>query len=97
MLLQEIPENAGDVAHLNHLHHHGITSGWGISYMTGWLAKIVEHEADAIWKSLPPPDTHISRLSMTLTNKLLGFKLFAAAVTADQVTTQKFSFVFYLH
>ena len=76
--------------HLNHLHHHGITSGWGVNYMKGWLAKVVEHEADAIWKPLPPPDAHTSRLSMTLTTKLLGFKLFAATLTADQVSRVDF-------
>ena len=74
--VQEISENGADVNHLNFLHKPG-ASGSGID----------SHEWVATWEALPPPDGHISRLKLQVTNKFFGvkMKLLNLQVTGDQV------------
>lgn len=86
--LQDIPENGADVAHLNYLHEAGISSGSEVNYKDLLWGKIHTHEWVGKWEGLGPPNNHVGRMTLSMTNKLLGIRIKSLdfKVTADQVS-----------
>ena len=84
---QDIPENGADVAHLDCLHGAGVSSGSGTNYKELISGKLHTHTWTARWEGLPHPSTHIGRMTLTMTNIILGLKVKALDITsvADQV------------
>lgn len=86
--VQDIPENGADMAHLTYLHSAGVSSGSGVNFKEPLSAKLHTHQWEAKWEALPAPTTHIGRVTVKLTNIILGLKVKALYlnVTADQVS-----------
>ncbi len=86
-VLQDIPENGADVAHLTYLHHAGVSSGSEINYRDLLSAKLHTHNWTACWESLPEPSSYIGRMTLTMTNKIFGVSVKSLDITsvADQV------------
>ena len=85
--IQDIPENGADVAHLTYLHSAGVSSGSGVNFKEPLSGKLHTHQWEAKWEALPAPTTHIGRMTLKLSNTILGvkFKTLDLNVTADQV------------
>ena len=85
--LQDIPENGADVAHLTYLHGAGVSSGSGMNYRELLSGRLHTHSWTARWESLPEPSTYIGRMTLTMTNSILGvnFKSLDITSIADQV------------
>ncbi len=85
--LQDIPENGADVAHLTYLHGAGVSSGSGMNYRELLSGKLHTHSWTARWESLPEPSTYVGRMTLTMTNSILGvnFKSLDITSIADQV------------
>ncbi len=85
--LQDIAENGADVAHLTYLHGAGVSSGAGMDYRELLSGKLHTHSWTARWESLPKPSTYVGRMTLTMTNSILGvnFKSLDITSIADQV------------
>ncbi|CAH2317045.1 cholesterol 7-desaturase-like [Pelobates cultripes] len=70
-VLQEIPENAADIAHLTFLHEPGIITGTDLRYTKSRLWDFVKHTWKVQWMPEPPPNKHCSQ--MLLVHQLLLF------------------------
>ncbi|AWP14968.1 putative cholesterol desaturase daf-36-like [Scophthalmus maximus] len=62
--IQEIPENAGDFAHLSHLHKPGIISGTDLRYIHNKILKFFQHDWKLQWEPESKPNQHCSTLSL---------------------------------
>ncbi|XP_053267760.1 cholesterol 7-desaturase nvd [Pleuronectes platessa] len=60
--IQEIPENAGDFSHLNHLHTPGI------------IFKFLQHEWKASWEPQSEPNTHCAKMFLNHSLILFGHR-----------------------
>ncbi|XP_043914350.1 cholesterol 7-desaturase nvd-like isoform X2 [Protopterus annectens] len=69
--IEEIPENAADIAHLGHLHSPGIMSGTDLRYTFNKTWDFVKHSWKVDWKPEPEPNKHCSQ--MFLKHALLLF------------------------
>ena len=76
------------MSHLTFLHSAGVSSGSGVNFKEPLSAKLHTHQWEANWEALPAPTTHIGRLTLRLSNTILGLKLkmLDLRVTADQVS-----------
>ncbi|KAF6715727.1 Cholesterol desaturase daf-36 [Oryzias melastigma] len=68
--IEEVAENAGDVAHLYHLHVPGIVSGVDLRYINNKLWEFLRHDWKVEWEG-NKPDKHCSE--MTLKHSLTVF------------------------
>ncbi|MBN3323830.1 DAF36 desaturase, partial [Atractosteus spatula] len=60
--IEEIPENAADIAHLAHLHTPGIVSGVDLRYTNSKTWEFVRHDWKVQWAPEPEPSQHCSRM-----------------------------------
>ncbi|CAN9504827.1 unnamed protein product [Ophioblennius macclurei] len=60
--IQEIPENAADIAHLAHLHTAGILSGSDLHYTNSKSWDFVRHNWKVQWEPESEPNKHCSRM-----------------------------------
>ncbi|XP_076139444.1 cholesterol 7-desaturase nvd [Alosa pseudoharengus] len=60
--IEEIPENAADIAHLAHLHTPGIVSGVDLRYTNSKTWEFVRHDWKVEWKPEPEPNKHCSQM-----------------------------------
>ncbi|XP_042334599.1 cholesterol 7-desaturase nvd-like [Sceloporus undulatus] len=60
--IEEIPENAADVAHLAFVHGPSILSGTDLRFSNSQLWAFFKHHWQAEWQPEPEPDPHCSRL-----------------------------------
>lgn len=86
-VLQDIPENGADIAHLTYLHGTGVSSGSGTDFKDLLSGKLHSHEWTVKWEPQLPPSGHIGRMTLKLTNIVFGVKIkpLDFYITADQV------------
>ncbi|KAM6902304.1 cholesterol 7-desaturase nvd [Xenentodon cancila] len=60
--IEEIPENAADIAHLNYLHTPGIASGVDLRYINSKTWEFMRHEWKVQWEPEPEPNEHCSQM-----------------------------------
>ncbi|XP_069465967.1 cholesterol 7-desaturase nvd-like [Ambystoma mexicanum] len=60
--IEEIPENAADIAHLSHLHAPGIVSGVDLRYTNAKIWDFVKHTWRVQWQPEPEPNKHCSKM-----------------------------------
>ncbi|XP_061589460.1 cholesterol 7-desaturase nvd [Cololabis saira] len=60
--IEEIPENAADIAHLNYLHTPGIASGVDLRYTHSKTWEFMRHNWKVQWEPEPEPNEHCSQM-----------------------------------
>ncbi|XP_024236299.1 cholesterol 7-desaturase nvd isoform X1 [Oncorhynchus tshawytscha] len=60
--IEEIPENAADIAHLAHLHTPGIVSGVDLRYTNSKTWEFVRHDWKVQWEAESEPTKHCSQM-----------------------------------
>ncbi|XP_066569444.1 cholesterol 7-desaturase nvd [Amia ocellicauda] len=60
--IEEIPENAADIAHLAHLHTPGIVSGTDLRYTNSKTWEFLRHDWKVDWMPEPEPNRHCSQM-----------------------------------
>ncbi|XP_042365709.1 cholesterol 7-desaturase nvd isoform X2 [Plectropomus leopardus] len=60
--IEEIPENAADIAHLAHLHTPGIVSGVDLRYTNSKTWEFLRHDWKVQWEPESEPNKHCSRM-----------------------------------
>ncbi|XP_030005532.1 cholesterol 7-desaturase [Sphaeramia orbicularis] len=85
--IQEIPENAADVAHLAHLHTPGMISGVDLRYTNSKTWEFMRHDWKVQWEPEPEPNRHCSRMLVKHALTLFGihWHLLDVNVVARQV------------
>ncbi|XP_078083741.1 cholesterol 7-desaturase nvd [Mustelus asterias] len=85
--IQEIPENAADIAHLSYLHTPSMLSGSDLRYTRSRLWGFAQHDWKVEWNPEPEPSKHCSRMLLNHTFYILGrqFPLLNIHVVARQV------------
>ncbi|XP_006009329.1 cholesterol 7-desaturase nvd [Latimeria chalumnae] len=85
--IQEIPENAADVAHLSHLHTPAILSGVDLRYTNSRLWNFVKHSWKVEWNPESEPNKHCSQMLVKHALTIFGkhFSLLDVNVVARQV------------
>ncbi|XP_072096173.1 cholesterol 7-desaturase nvd [Mobula birostris] len=85
--IQDIPENAADVAHLTHLHSPAILSGSDLRNTRTRLWGFVQHDWKVQWSPEAKPDKHCSRMLVNHALHILGWHcpLLDLHITARQV------------
>ena len=75
------------MAHLNVLHGAGVSSGSELNFKDLILGKLHTHFWSGVWEALPRPSSHIGRMTLTMSNFVLGLKLklFDIKSVAEQV------------
>ncbi|XP_070614473.1 cholesterol 7-desaturase nvd-like [Erythrolamprus reginae] len=63
--IEEIPENAADVAHLNFLHNPSVISGNDLRFTDNHRWAFFKHTWEAQWQPEPEPDGHCSVMRLT--------------------------------
>nr|XP_056716104.1 cholesterol 7-desaturase nvd-like [Euleptes europaea] len=85
--IEEIPENAADIAHLSFLHESCIMNGVDLRHRDSKFWKFIKHHWKAEWQPDPEPETHCSCLivkhSVTIFGKHLS--LLDLMVSARQI------------
>lgn len=87
-MLQEIPENGADVAHLGQVHGPVMTAGVDLRYTYNKLWSFAKHDWNGKWNQDPEPDRkHIGVLELLHTLKVFGWRMpvLDLKVTAKQV------------
>lgn len=74
-LLQEIPENGADVAHLVQVHQPFIAAGINLTAMWNKYLSFGKHHWTAQWTQMMKPDEHIGSLKLTHDLTLFGISL----------------------
>ncbi|XP_015278578.1 PREDICTED: cholesterol 7-desaturase-like [Gekko japonicus] len=62
--IEEIPENAADIAHLSFLHGPCIMNGVDLRHTKSKFWKFIKHNWKADWQPDPEPDTHCSCMTV---------------------------------
>ncbi|KAG2455227.1 DAF36 desaturase, partial [Polypterus senegalus] len=85
--IEEIPENAADVAHLGHLHRPVILSGTDLRFTFNKFWQILQHHWKVSWSPEPEPNSHCSLMLVEHTLTLFGkpFTLLDVDVKARQI------------
>ncbi|KAG8447362.1 hypothetical protein GDO86_014722 [Hymenochirus boettgeri] len=85
--IEEIPENAADIAHLDFLHQPGIVSGVDLRYTKSKTWDFVKHIWKVQWRPEPAPNKHCSELLLEHSIRIFGkhFSLIDVNVVARQV------------
>lgn len=73
--IQEIPENAADIAHLGHLHEPGMISGVDLRYTKSRAWSFMKHDWKVEWRPEPEPFTHCSQMLVKHAMHLFGLHL----------------------
>ncbi len=76
------------MSHLNYVHGAGVSSGSDVDYKKFLSSKLHSHRWSGKWEALPAPTSHIGRLTLSMTNVILGVTIKTLNVTAvaDQVS-----------
>ncbi|XP_068104771.1 cholesterol 7-desaturase nvd-like [Hyperolius riggenbachi] len=84
--IQEIPENASDIAHLDFLHEPGLFSGVDLRY-TKSRFEFFKHSWKVTWEAEPAPNKHCSKMTLHHASHIFGkhFSLLDVNVVARQV------------
>lgn len=88
-MMQEIPENGADVAHLTQLHGPSLTAGTDLRFTHNWFWSFIKHHWTGSW-DVDPDNKHIGVLKLTHAIQLFGVKLFPILnlnVVARQVSS----------
>uniref|UniRef100_UPI0037E9C0E0 cholesterol 7-desaturase nvd n=1 Tax=Semicossyphus pulcher TaxID=241346 RepID=UPI0037E9C0E0 len=85
--IQEIPENAADIAHLAHLHTPGIVSGVDLRYTNSKTWEFLRHDWKAHWEPEAEPNKHCSKMLVKHAITVFGhhWSLLDVDVVARQV------------
>ncbi|KAG8301246.1 cholesterol 7-desaturase nvd-like [Homalodisca vitripennis] len=85
--IEEIPENGGDVAHLNAIHAPSVLGGSDLRYYEKLWASFIRHSWSATWKQhMEEGEEHIGTMNLDHSVKLFGsVTLMSMHVTARQV------------
>ncbi|XP_008289977.1 cholesterol desaturase daf-36 [Stegastes partitus] len=85
--IQEIPENAADVAHLAHLHTPGMLSGVDLRYTNSKTWQFLRHDWKAQWIPESEPNKHCSQMLVKHALTIFGYhwSLLDVDVVARQV------------
>ncbi|KAL4004999.1 plastin-3 [Sarotherodon galilaeus] len=85
--IQEIPENAADIAHLSHLHTPGMLSGADLRYTNSKIWEFVQHDWKVEWKPESEPNKHCSQMFVKHALRVFGchWPLLDVSVVARQV------------
>ncbi|KAM8828909.1 cholesterol 7-desaturase nvd isoform 2-T2 [Spinachia spinachia] len=62
--IEEIPENAADIAHLTHLHTPAIASGVDLRYTNSKAWEFLRHDWKVEWEPESEPNKHCSQMSV---------------------------------
>ncbi|KAM8934360.1 cholesterol 7-desaturase nvd-like [Pelodytes ibericus] len=73
--IQEIPENAADIAHLSFLHEPGILSGTDLRYTKSKTWEFVKHSWEVQWAPELPPNKHCSQMLLNHGMLLFGKRI----------------------
>lgn len=87
LVLQEIPENGADAAHLNQVHQPFLAAGYDLNTMWNKYISWGKHVWEASWSQRPSPDEHVGCMDVTHELKIFGcsLRLFKLNVRALQV------------
>lgn len=85
--IQEIPENAADIAHLAHLHKPSMLSGADLRYINSKTWEFLRHDWNVDWKPEPEPNQHCSQMFVKHALSVFGlhWSLLDVNVVARQV------------
>ncbi|KAG8539925.1 hypothetical protein GDO81_020114 [Engystomops pustulosus] len=85
--IEEIPENAADIAHLAFLHEPGLLSGVDLRYTKSGIWDFFKHTWKVRWEPEPPPNKHCSQMFVQHASLVFGkhFSLLDVDVVARQV------------
>ncbi|XP_029301014.1 cholesterol 7-desaturase [Cottoperca gobio] len=85
--IEEIPENAADIAHLAHLHTPGIVSGVDLRYTNSKTWEFLRHDWKVQWKPESEPNKHCSQMLVKHALTVFGchWPLLDVRVVARQV------------
>ncbi|XP_077331805.1 cholesterol 7-desaturase nvd-like [Lithobates pipiens] len=85
--IEEIPENAADIAHLAFLHEPSILSGIDLRYTKSKVWEFLRHTWKVQWESEPAPNKHCSKMTLKHASLVFGrhFSLLDVDVVARQV------------
>ncbi|XP_053551741.1 cholesterol 7-desaturase nvd [Bombina bombina] len=85
--IEEIPENAADVAHLSYLHEPGILSGVDLRYTKSKIWEFLKHTWKVQWVPEPAPNKHCSQMLLEHAVLIFGkrFSFLDLKVVARQV------------
>ena len=86
-ILQEVPTNGADLAHLYHVHNPVIFAGIDLTKMWNKYLRFACHKWAGSWSQYPPPDEHIGCLSLEQDLQIFGkcFSPLHLSVKAKQV------------
>eukprot|EP00066_Takifugu_rubripes_P010520 XP_003978421.1 PREDICTED: cholesterol desaturase daf-36-like [Takifugu rubripes] len=84
--IQEIPENAADLAHLGHLHTPSITSGVDLRHINSKTWQFLRHDWKVRWEPEPEPNQHCSQ--MFVRHSLTVFGLHCSLLDVHVVARQ---------
>ncbi|XP_072310932.1 cholesterol 7-desaturase nvd [Eucyclogobius newberryi] len=84
--IQEIPENAADIAHLGHLHRPGMIGGVDLRYTKSRAWEFMQHDWKVEWRPEPEPHAHCSQMLVKHALHLFGvhWSLLDVSVVARQ-------------
>ncbi|KAM5146238.1 cholesterol 7-desaturase nvd-like isoform 1-T1 [Mantella aurantiaca] len=85
--IEEIPENAADIAHLDFLHEPSILSGVDLRYTKSRMWEFLRHSWKVQWEAEPAPNKHCSKMTLQHAVLLFGkhFSLLDVDVVARQI------------
>ncbi|XP_063792207.1 cholesterol 7-desaturase nvd-like [Pseudophryne corroboree] len=85
--IEEIPENAADIAHLRFLHEPGILSGVDLRYTKSRIWDFFKHTWKVQWESEPAPNKHCSQMILQHSSLIFGkhYSILDLDVVARQV------------
>uniref|UniRef100_A0A8C7WZ86 cholesterol 7-desaturase n=1 Tax=Oryzias sinensis TaxID=183150 RepID=A0A8C7WZ86_9TELE len=69
--IQEVAENAGDVAHLSHLHGPGAVGAWDLRYINSKVCEFLRHDWKVEWEA-NKPEKHCSEMNLKHSMTLFG-------------------------
>ncbi|OCT66861.1 cholesterol 7-desaturase nvd-like [Xenopus laevis] len=93
--IEEIPENAADIAHLDFLHSPGILSGVDLRYTKSRIWDFVKHSWKVQWIPEPSPNKHCSQ--MLLAHSMLLFGKHLSLLDVNVVARQVGPGIVFLH
>uniref|UniRef100_A0A3P9K5W9 cholesterol 7-desaturase n=1 Tax=Oryzias latipes TaxID=8090 RepID=A0A3P9K5W9_ORYLA len=69
--IQEVAENAGDVAHLSHVHGPGAVGAWDLRYINSKVCEFLRHDWKVEWEA-NKPEKHCSEMNLKHNLTLFG-------------------------
>lgn len=92
LLSQEIPENGGDIAHLNAIHAPSLVAGSNLHNLENVAAKSARHVWEATWEPHAAPEAHVATMKLRHDLRILDWlplPLIGMDVEAKQVRILK--------